>query len=162
MLPISPSGDNVFKYLATLCIALIAFNLLYPREKSLEIKQLISSHQYEVDLLEIKVAPVKLEQKTLENLKYKLDSVKSIVGSYPIKERKYYDSLYSEFGIHVDELNSSEAEIDHKNRLISNLNTQLKYYEKISYWTFLPSIILLGVSFIFWIISQNKESKKKS
>lgn len=151
LFPMIPSGDNVFKYLFTMCIGLIAFNLLYPREKSLEIKQLISEYEYQSDLLEVKIEPIRVAHDELFKLKSNLDSIQSREGLYPLKLRNVYDSLYRKFDSGLNELNILNADLDHKQRMIKNLEDQLIYYESIALWTFWPSILIGIISLFFWI-----------
>jgi hypothetical protein len=160
VLPIPPSGENVYKFLVTLCIGIIAFSLVYPRDKALEIKKLKSEHQYQVALLELKIDPVKIEKTYLEVTKKKLDSIKKETKLYPDPELSAYRLRYSTYVKSIDELNKDVAQLDHKERLINYLGEQLVYYENLSFWTFIPAIFLFAIFLSLWIrehIINNRE-----
>ncbi len=69
------SGDNIFKYLLTLCIGLVLFNIVYPTDKIKQIEIEKSSLQLKYDIINDESKLILDEVRTLEKIKNSLKDI---------------------------------------------------------------------------------------
>ena len=143
------SGDNVFKFLLTMCIGTILFNIIYPTDKIREIEIRQSQLIYKLDLMndESKVLynEVKLLSKAKQGLK--------VFGSADFRKKlETFDLKYSLFL-------KKDYEIKHLRRLIGISREELDFYSSFRFWSYYPSMIIGLLSLIFWIKFYVKSQK---
>lgn len=145
------SGDNVFKFLLTMCIGTILFNIVYPTDKIRGIAIRQSELNYKLDLMNEESRALYDEIKQLSKAKKRLNL------SVSIDFRKKLES----FDLKFRQLTQKEYEIRHLQRLILISREELDFYSGFRFWSYYPSMAIGFVSLIFWIryyvMSQKQE-----
>ena len=139
----------MFKFLLTMCIGTILFNIIYPTDKIREIEIRQSQLIYKLDLMndESKVLynEVKLLSKAKQGLK--------VFGSADFRKKlETFDLKYSLFL-------KKDYEIKHLRRLIGISREELDFYSSFRFWSYYPSMIIGLLSLIFWIKFYVKSQK---
>ncbi|WP_294671618.1 hypothetical protein [uncultured Fluviicola sp.] len=135
------SGDNVFKFLLTMCIGTILFNIVYPTDKIREIGIRQSELSYKLDLMNDESKTLYKEIKSLNRLKRNL----TLSGS--VNFRKKLES----FDLKYEQLAKKDYEIKHLRRLIGISRDELDFYSSFRFWSYYPSMIIGMISLVCWI-----------
>jgi len=135
------SGDNVFKFLLTMCIGTILFNIVYPTDKIREIGIRQSQLSYKLDIMNDESRDLYIEIKALSKLKKRLTAQKSADFNNKLK---LFDQ---KFGM----LTKKVYEIKHLRRLIGISRDELEFYSSFRFWSYYPSMVIGFLSLIFWI-----------
>jgi hypothetical protein len=135
------SGDNVFKFLLTMCIGTILFNIIYPTDKIREIEIRQSELSYKLDIMNDESKILYNEVKTL----HKIKRVLTVTDSKNFKKR------LETFDLKFDLLAKKDYEIKHLRRLIGISREELEFYSSFRFWSYYPSMIIGVLSLIFWI-----------
>lgn len=135
------SGDNVFKFLLTMCIGTILFNIVYPTDKIREIGIRQSELSYKLDLMNDESKTLYKEIKSLNRLKLNL----TLSGS--VNFRKKLES----FDLKYEQLAKKDYEIKHLRRLIGISRDELDFYSSFRFWSYYPSMIIGMISLVCWI-----------
>ena len=135
------SGDNVFKFLLTMCIGTILFNIVYPTDKIREIGIRQSELSYKLDLMNDESKILYKEIKNLNRLKRDL----TLSGS--VNFRKKLES----FDLKYEQLAKKDYEIKHLRRLIGISRDELDFYSSFRFWSYYPSMIIGLISLVCWI-----------
>ena len=135
------SGDNVFKFLLTMCIGTILFNIVYPTDKIREIGIRQSQLSYKLDIMNDESRDLYTEIKALSKLKKRLTAQKSADFNNKLK---LFDQ---KFGM----LTKKVYEIKHLRRLIGISRDELEFYSSFRFWSYYPSMVIGFLSLIFWI-----------
>ena len=135
------SGDNVFKFLLTMCIGTILFNIVYPTDKIREIGIRQSQLSYKLDLMNDESKTLYKEIKSLNRLKRDL----TLSGS--VNFRKKLES----FDLKYEQLAKKDYEIKHLRRLIGISRDELDFYSNFRFWSYYPSMIIGLISLVCWI-----------
>ncbi len=135
------SGDNVFKFLLTMCIGTILFNIVYPTDKIREIGIRQSELSYKLDLMNDESKTLYKEIKSLNRLKLNL----TLSGS--VNFRKKLES----FDLKYEQLAKKDYEIKHLQRLIGISRDELDFYSNFRFWSYYPSMIIGLISLVCWI-----------
>lgn len=135
------SGDNVFKFLLTMCIGTILFNIVYPTDKIREIGIRQSELSYKLDLMNDESKTLYKEIKSLNRLKLNL----TLSGS--VNFRKKLES----FDLKYEQLAKKDYEIKHLRRLIGISRDELDFYSSFRFWSYYPSMIIGLISLVCWI-----------
>ncbi|MNJ83953.1 hypothetical protein D3C87_13850 [compost metagenome] len=143
------SGDNVFKFLLTMCIGTILFNIIYPTDKIKEIEIRQSELSYKLDLMNNESKVLYDEIKILNKLKKGLNAFRS---SDFRKKLELFDLKY-------ELLTKKDYEIKHLRRLIGISRDELDFYSSFRFWSYYPSMVIGLLSLIFWIKFYVKSQK---
>ncbi|WP_300662566.1 hypothetical protein [Fluviicola sp.] len=143
------SGDNVFKFLLTMCIGTILFNIIYPTDKIKEIEIRQSELNYKLDIMNEESKVLYDEIKILNRLKKGLNALKSP------DFRKKLES----FDLKYELLSKKDYEIKHLRRLIEISRDELGFYSSFRFWSYYPSMVIGLLSLIFWIHFYVKSQK---
>lgn len=135
------SGDNVFKFLLSMCIGTILFNIVYPTDKIREIGIRQSELSYKLDLMNDESKTLYKEIKSLNRLKLNL----TLNGS--VNFRKKLES----FDLKYEQLAQKDYEIKHLRRLIGISRDELDFYSDFRFWSYYPSMIIGLLSLVFWL-----------
>lgn len=138
------SGDNVFKFLLTMCIGTILFNIIYPTDKIREIEIRQSELNYKLDLINNESKALYDEVKTLDRIKNTLRGRESSYNESFREKLKSFDLKY-------DLLTKKDYEIKHLRRLIGISRDELEFYSSFRFWSYYPSMVIGLLSLIFWI-----------
>lgn len=135
------SGDNVFKFLLTMCIGTILFNIIYPTDKIREIEIRQSELSYKLDLMNDESQVLYSEIKVLSKAKKGLNNF----GSADFRKKlELFDLKYNLFM-------KKDYEIRHLRRLIGISRDELNFYSSFRFWSYYPSMVIGLFSLIFWI-----------
>lgn len=135
------SGDNVFKFLLTMCIGTILFNIVYPTDKIREIGIRQSELSYKLDLMNDESKTLYKEIKSLNRFKRNLTLRDSV------SFRKKLES----FDLKYEQLAKKDYEIKHLRRLIGISRDELNFYSNFRFWSYYPSMIIGLISLVCWI-----------
>lgn len=135
------SGDNVFKFLLTMCVGTILFNMVYPTDKIREIGIRQSQLSYKLDIMNDESRELFDEIQTLRKLKHGLNTLK------PADFRKKLHVFDQKF----DLLTRKVYEIKHLRRLIGISQEELEFYSSFRFWSYYPSMVIGLLSLICWI-----------
>lgn len=135
------SGDNVFKFLLTMCIGTILFNIVYPTDKIREIGIRQSELSYKLDLMNNESKTLFEEIKALSAVKKR--STASLSAGFQ-KKLQTFDLKY-------DLLTKKVYEIKHLRRLINISKAELDFYSSFRFWSYYPSMIIGLLSLVCWI-----------
>jgi hypothetical protein len=135
------SGDNVFKFLLTMCIGTILFNIVYPTDKIREIGIRQSELSYKLDLMNDESKTLYKEIKSLNRLK------RDVTLSGSVNFRKKLES----FDLKYEQLAKKDYEIKHLRRLIGISRDELDFYSSFRFWSYYPSMIIGLISLVCWI-----------
>jgi hypothetical protein len=145
------SGDNVFKFLLTMCIGTILFNIVYPTDKIREIGIRQSELSYKLDIMNNESKILYEEIKLLSLSKKRL----SFTGSADFhKKLESFDMKYELFTKKV-------YEIKHLRRLIEISRDELDFYSNFRFWSYYPSMIIGLLSLVCWINFYVKSMEKE-
>lgn len=134
------SGDNVFKFLLTMSIGTILFNIIYPTDKIRQIEIRQSELNYKLDIMNNESRTLFDEIKLLSNVKKRLT-----LGSVDFRKKlESFDAKY-------DLLVRKAYEIKHMRRLIIISKDELEFYSGFRFWSYYPSMVIGLLSLIFWI-----------
>lgn len=135
------SGDNVFKFLLTMCIGTILFNIIYPTDKIREIEIRQSELSYKLDLMNDESKVLYSEIKILSKAKKEANRF----GSTDFRKKlELFDLKYNLFL-------KKDYEISHLRRLIGISRDELDFYSSFRFWSYYPSMVIGLLSLIFWI-----------
>ena len=135
------SGDNVFKFLLTMCIGTILFNIVYPTDKIREIGIRQSELNYKLDIMNNESKILYEEIKLLSSVKKRL----TFTGMTSFhKKLESFDLKYEQFTKKV-------YEIKHLRRLIGISRDELDFYSSFRFWSYYPSMIIGLISLVCWI-----------
>ncbi len=144
------SGDNVFKFLLTMCIGTILFNIIYPTDKIRQIEIRQSELNYKLDIMNNESKVLFDEIKLLSNIKKRLT-----LGSADFRKKlESFDTKY-------DLLVRKAYEIKHMRRLISISRNEWEFYSGFRFWSYYPSMVIGLLSLIFWIKFYVKSQEKQ-
>lgn len=135
------SGDNVFKFLLTMCIGTILFNIVYPTDKIRELEIRRSELNYKLDILNNESKVLYHEIKVLSRIKKGLP----VLGSFDFRKK------LESFDLKYDLLIQKAYEIRHMRRLIQISRDELEFYSGFRFWSYYPSMVIGLLSLIFWI-----------
>lgn len=138
------SGDNVFKFLLTMCIGTILFNIIYPTDKIREIEIRQSELSYKLDLINNESKILYDEVKHLRLIKHTLSPVSASLTESFRKKLESFDQKY-------DQLIKKDFEIKHLRRLIGISREEMNFYTSFRFWSYYPSMLIGLLSLIFWI-----------
>lgn len=138
------SGDNVFKFLLTMCIGTILFNIIYPTDKIREIEIRQSELNYKLDLINNESKILYDEVKNLKRVKRVLTPVNALLNENFRKKLESFDVKY-------DQLIKKDFEIKHLRRLIGISREEMNFYSSFRFWSYYPSMLIGLLSLIFWI-----------
>lgn len=143
------SGDNVFKFLLTMCIGTILFNIIYPTDKIKEIEIRQSELNYKLNMMGDESKVLYDEIKILNKLK----KATGTSGSSDFRKKlELFDLKY-------DQLTKKDHEIRHLRRLIQISRDELNFYSNFRFWSYYPSMIIGLLSLVFWIHFYVKSQK---
>lgn len=143
------SGDNVFKFLLTMCIGTILFNIIYPTDKIKEIEIRQSELNYKLDVMNDESKVLYDEIKILS----RLNKGSGIFRSSDFRKKlELFDLKYSL-------LSKKDYEIKHLRRLIGISRDELDFYSSFRFWSYYPSMVIGLMSLIFWIHFYVKSQK---
>lgn len=131
----------MFKFLLTMCIGTILFNIVYPTDKIREIGIRQSELSYKLDLMNDESKTLYKEIKSLNRLKLNL----TLSGS--VNFRKKLES----FDLKYEQLAKKDYEIKHLRRLIGISRDELDFYSNFRFWSYYPSMIIGLISLVCWI-----------
>ncbi len=143
------SGDNVFKFLLTMCIGTILFNIIYPTDKIKEIGIRQSELNYKLDLMNDESKVLYDEIKILSRQKK---------GSGIFRSPDFRKKLEL-FDLKYKMLSKKDYEIKHLRRLIGISRDELDFYSSFRFWSYYPSMAIGLLSLIFWIKFYVKSQK---
>ncbi len=146
------SGDNVFKFLLTMCIGTILFNIVYPTDKIREIGIRQSELNYKLDLINDESKTLYNEVKILKKIRNTLTGISSSINADFRKKLESFDLKYKL-------LTQKDYEIKHLRRLIDISRVELDFYAGFRFWSYYPSMIVGLLSLIFWIRFYIKSQK---
>lgn len=146
------SGDNVFKFLLTMCIGTILFNIIYPTDKIKEIEIRQSELNYKLNMMGD-------ESKVLYDEIKILNKLKKATGTFRSSDFRKKLEL---FDLKYDQLTKKDHEIRHLRRLIQISRDELNFYSNFRFWSYYPSMIIGLLSLVFWIHFYVKSQKTKS
>lgn len=135
------SGDNVFKFLLTMCIGTILFNIIYPTDKIKEIEIRQSELNYKLDVMNDESKVLYDEIKILSKLKR---------GSGIFRSSDFRKKLEL-FDLKYNLLSKKDYEIKHLRRLIGISRDELDFYSSFRFWSYYPSMAIGLLSLVFWI-----------
>ncbi|WP_343637229.1 hypothetical protein [Fluviicola sp.] len=135
------SGDNVFKFLLTMCIGTILFNIVYPTDKIREIGIRQSELSYKLDLMNN-------ESKTLFEEIKELSAVKKRAK---VSFNADFQKKLQSFDLKYDLLIQKVCEIRHLRRLITISKDELNFYSSFRFWSYYPSMVIGLISLVCWI-----------
>lgn len=138
------SGDNVFKFLLTMCIGTILFNIIYPTDKIREVEIRRSELNYKLNLINNESRTLFDEVKKLKRIEAKLSNLKSSVNNDFLKKLESFDMKY-------ELLAKKDYEIDHLRKLIEISEDELDFYSSFRFWSYYPSMVIGLLSLVFWI-----------
>lgn len=145
------SGDNVFKFLLTMCIGTILFNIIYPTDKIREVEIRRSELNYKLDIINNESKTLFDEVKRLKRMEDKLTDLATSNTGF-IKKLASFDLKY-------DLLAKKDYEIKHLRKLIDISEDELNFYSSFRFWSYYPSMVIGFVSLIFWIKFYVKSQK---
>lgn len=145
------SGDNVFKFLLTMCIGTILFNIIYPTDKIREVEIRRSELNYKLDIINNESKTLFDEVKRLKRMEDKLTDLASSNAGF-IKKLASFDLKY-------ELLAKKDYEIKHLRKLIDISEDELNFYSSFRFWSYYPSMVIGFVSLIFWIKYYVKSQK---
>lgn len=145
------SGDNVFKFLLTMCIGTILFNIIYPTDKIRQIEIRQSELNYKLDIMNNESKVLYDEIKLLSNIKKRL----TVFGSADFRKK------LESFDVKYDLLAKKVYEIRHMRRLITISRDELEFYSGFRFWSYYPSMVIGLLSLIFWIKFYVKSLEKE-
>lgn len=143
------SGDNVFKFLLTMCIGTILFNIIYPTDKIKEIEIRQSELNYKLNMMGD-------ESKVLYDEIKILNKLKKATGTFRSADFRKKLEL---FDLKYDQLTKKDHEIKHLRRLIQISRDELNFYSNFRFWSYYPSMIIGLLSLVFWIHFYVKSQK---
>lgn len=144
------SGDNVFKFLLTMSIGTILFNIIYPTDKIRQIEIRQSELNYKLDIMNNESRVLFDEIKLFSNVKKRLT-----LGSVDFRKKlESFDSKY-------DLLVRKAYEIKHMRRLIIISRNEWKFYSSFRFWSYYPSMVIGLLSLILWIKYYVKSQEKE-
>ena len=146
------SGDNVFKFLLTMCIGTILFNIIYPTDKIKEIEIRQSELNYKLNMMGD-------ESKVLYDEIKILNKLKKATGTFRSSDFRKKLEL---FDLKYDQLTKKDHEIRHLRRLIQISRDELNFYSNFRFWSYYPSMIIGLFSLVFWIHFYVKSQKTES
>lgn len=146
------SGDNVFKFLLTMCIGTILFNIIYPTDKIKEIEIRQSELNYKLNMMGD-------ESKVLYDEIKILNKLKKATGTFRSSDFRKKLEL---FDLKYDQLTKKDHEIRHLRRLIEISRDELNFYSNFRFWSYYPSMIIGLLSLVFWIHFYVKSQKTES
>lgn len=146
------SGDNVFKFLLTMCIGTILFNIIYPTDKIKEIEIRQSELNYKLNMMGD-------ESKVLYDEIKILNKLKKATGTFRSSDFRKKLEL---FDLKYDQLTKKDHEIRHLRRLIQISRDELNFYSNFRFWSYYPSMIIGLLSLVFWIHFYVKSQKTES
>lgn len=145
------SGDNVFKFLLTMCIGTILFNIIYPTDKIREVEIRRSELNYKLDIINNESKTLLDEVKRLKRIEDKLTDLASSNAGF-IKKLASFDLKY-------ELLAKKDYEIKHLRKLIDISEDELNFYSGFRFWSYYPSMVIGLLSLIFWIKFYVKSQK---
>lgn len=145
------SGDNVFKFLLTMCIGTILFNIIYPTDKIREVEIRRSELNYKLDIINNESKTLFDEVKRLKRMEDKLTDLASSNAGF-IKKLASFDLKY-------ELLAKKDYEIKHLRKLIDISEDELNFYSSFRFWSYYPSMVIGFVSLVFWIKYYVKSQK---
>jgi hypothetical protein len=148
------SGDNVFKFLLTMCIGTILFNIIYPTDKIREVEIRQSELNYKLDLINNESKTLFDEIKRLKRIEDKLTDLAS-------SNTNFIEKLAS-FDLKYELLAKKDYEIKHLRKLIDISEDELEFYSSFRFWSYYPSMIIGLLSLIFWIKYYVKSQKMEN
>ncbi len=135
------SGDNVFKFLLTMCIGTILFNIIYPTDKIRDVEIRQSELSYKLDLMNEESILLYKEIKILSKAKKGLNTF----GSTDFRKKlELFDLKYNQFM-------RKDYEIRHLRRLIGISRSELDFYSSFRFWSYYPSMVIGLLSLVCWI-----------
>lgn len=145
------SGDNVFKFLLTMCIGTILFNIIYPTDKIREVEIRRSELNYKLDIINNESKILFDEVKRLKRIE---DKLTDLVTSNPgfIKKLASFDLKY-------ELLTRKDYEIKHLRKLIDISEDELDFYSSFRFWSYYPSMVIGLLSLLCWIKFYIKSQK---
>lgn len=146
------SGDNVFKFLLTMCIGTILFNIIYPTDKIKEIEIRQSELNYKLNMMGD-------ESKVLYDEIKILNKLKKATGTFRSSDFRKKLEL---FDLKYDQLTKKDHEIRHLRRLIQISKDELNFYSNFRFWSYYPSMIIGLLSLVFWIHFYVKSQKTEN
>lgn len=146
------SGDNVFKFLLTMCIGTILFNIIYPTDKIKEIEIRQSELNYKLNMMGD-------ESKVLYDEIKILNKLKKTTGTFRSSDFRKKLEL---FDLKYDQLTKKDHEIRHLRRLIQISRDELNFYSNFRFWSYYPSMIIGLFSLVFWIHFYVKSQKTEN
>lgn len=146
------SGDNVFKFLLTMCIGTILFNIIYPTDKIREVEIRRSELNYKLDIINNESKTLFDEVKKLKRIEDKLTGLESSYNAGFLKKLASFDLKY-------ELLTKKDYEIKHLRKLIDISRDELDFYSSFRFWSYYPSMIIGLLSLIFWIKFYVKSQK---
>lgn len=146
------SGDNVFKFLLTMCIGTILFNIIYPTDKIKEIEIRQSELNYKLNMMGD-------ESKVLYDEIKILNKLKKATGTFRSSDFRKKLEL---FDLKYDQLTKKDHEIRHLRRLIQISRDELNFYSNFRFWSYYPSMIIGLLSLVFWIHFYVKSQKTEN
>lgn len=138
------SGDNVFKFLLTMCIGTILFNIVYPTDKIRELEIRRSELNYKLDIINNDSRKLFDEVKKLKRIE---DNLADKAVSYQAGFIKKIES----FDLKYELLTKKDYEIKHLQKLIAISEDELEFYSGFRFWSYYPSMVIGLLSLIFWI-----------
>jgi hypothetical protein len=145
------SGDNVFKFLLTMCIGTILFNIIYPTDKIREIEIRQSQLSYKLDIMNNESKVLYDQVKFLSKAKRGLNFFRSTDFR---KKLETFDLKHNMFI-------KKDYEIKHLRRLIGISRKELDFYSNFRFWSYYPSMVIGLLSLIFWIRFYVKSQEKE-
>lgn len=145
------SGDNVFKFLLTMCIGTILFNIIYPTDKIREVEIRRSELNYKLNIINNESKILFNEVKRLKQIEDKLSDLVSHNAGF-LKKLESFDLKY-------ELLTKKDYEIEHLRKLIDISEDELNFYSSFRFWSYYPSMIIGLLSLIFWIKFYVKSQK---
>nr|WP_294858922.1 hypothetical protein [uncultured Fluviicola sp.] len=138
------SGDNVFKFLLTMCIGTILFNIMYPTDKIREVEIRRSELNYKLNVINNESRTLFDEVKKLKRIEDKLSDPASSTNVRFLKKLESFDLKY-------ELLTKKDYEIEHLQKLIAISEDELDFYSSFRFWSYYPSMLIGLLSLIFWI-----------
>jgi hypothetical protein len=149
------SGDNIFKYILSLCVGLVLFNIIYPTNKIKEIEIEKSKLQLKYDIISDESKIILNEVKTLEKIKNSLKDIE-------LSKNKEFKQKVELFDLKFNTLIQKDYEIKHIERLIKISDSEFAFYNNFRKYTYKPAIIIGLISFFAWLFFFIKSFKKNN
>lgn len=164
---LSPSADNLFKFLFLNGLVMIAVGLLYPLQKSNELEIKILEYNKKIAHLEQDIIGLRDDSKNLNAIVFnRINLAKSLVNkrksldskiaiddiNNQITELKLKTNLsYQEIKKNENIILKNQVNLTGEKKVIETLNKQIKVYDLYCFWFSIVGIFFGVIGFVGWL-----------